>query len=367
LAFFAKRDSRAVQALIKAWSAKRTASVACGMVGASGVNNGAYLGTNTTSGQWLRMYRWVNGFDTSSIPDTDTVSSATYNLYSRTTGSAFAQSVVVDHPTPASPSALVVGDYNISGRWDSVEQATSRIPLTTWTAGEQYRTFTLNSTGLANISKTGITFLGLRLSGDFDNVEPTWASSATADAGLYDSAQDGVNKDPYLEVVTLTNSLLVESLTNPSNISTSSPRFSAIHINASTTALATDYQIQIATSSAFIMSPTVTNLNDGQALPLASGDLNDDNAINSADYSIAQKAFGATPSSSNWNDNIDLNKDGVVNVIDLSIISKNLGAVGASGAWTSPLPNIATKSAEINTSIGSPNQGGYWIWVPAGF
>lgn len=125
---------------------------------------------------------------------------------------------------------------------------------------------------------------------------------------------------------------------------------------------------QIATSSAFIMSPTVTNLNDGQALPLASGDLNDDNVINSADYSIAQKAFGTTPSSSNWNDNIDLNKDGVVNVIDLSIISKNLGTVGASGAWTSPLPNIATKSAEINTPIGSPNQGqGYWIWVPAGF
>ena len=123
---------------------------------------------------------------------------------------------------------------------------------------------------------------------------------------------------------------------------------------------------QIATSSAFIMSPTVTNLNDDQALPLASGDLNDDNVINSADYSIAQKAFGATPSSSNWNDNIDFNKDGVVNVIDLSIISKNLGSVGASGAWISPLPNIATKSAEINTPIGSPNQSqGYWIWIPS--
>ncbi len=122
---------------------------------------------------------------------------------------------------------------------------------------------------------------------------------------------------------------------------------------------------QIATSSAFIMSPTVTNLNDGQALPLASGDLNDDNVINTADYSIAQRAFGAIPTSSNWNDNIDLNKDGVVNVIDLSIIRKNLGSVGASGTWTSPLPNIVTKSVEINTPIGSPNQSqGYWIWVP---
>ena len=123
---------------------------------------------------------------------------------------------------------------------------------------------------------------------------------------------------------------------------------------------------QIATSSAFIMSPTVTNLNDDQALPLASGDLNDDNVINSADYSIAQKAFGATPSSSNWNDNIDFNKDGVVNVIDLSIISKNLGQIGASGAWTSPLPQTATPSAGLtNPPTGSPNgEDGYWIWIP---
>lgn len=113
---------------------------------------------------------------------------------------------------------------------------------------------------------------------------------------------------------------------------------------------------QIANAASFTMSPTVTNLNDGQALSLVSGDLNEDNVINSGDLTIAQKAYGATAKSSNWNDNADLNKDRVVNLFDLSIINKNIGQVGSTGAWTSPIPKIATPSA------GSP--GGYWLWLP---
>lgn len=129
---------------------------------------------------------------------------------------------------------------------------------------------------------------------------------------------------------------------------------------------------QIATSSAFVMSPSSTNLNNGQALNMRSGDLNDDNVINSADYSIAKKAIGATPQSSNWNTNADLNKDDVINTFDLAIITKNLGRTGASGAWTSPIPKTASPSASLDTpAVGSPsggflpdNSGGYWIWVP---
>ncbi len=124
---------------------------------------------------------------------------------------------------------------------------------------------------------------------------------------------------------------------------------------------------QIATSSAFTMSPTTSNLNDGQPINLLSGDLNDDNVINSADYSIAQKALGSTANSSNWNANADLNKDGVVNTFDLGIISKNIGQTGASGAWTSPIPQTATSSASLTgPPIGGPPRGGagHWVWVP---
>lgn len=119
---------------------------------------------------------------------------------------------------------------------------------------------------------------------------------------------------------------------------------------------------QIATSSAFIMSPTVSNLNDGQEVNLLTGDLNEDNVINSTDYDIALKALGASSTSSNWNELADFNKDGVINIFDLTIISKNLGQTGASGAWTSPIPKVASPSGSLATQ---PNpQGGYWIWVP---
>lgn len=125
---------------------------------------------------------------------------------------------------------------------------------------------------------------------------------------------------------------------------------------------------QIATSSAFTMSPNVTNLNGGKVINLLTGDLNEDNVVNSTDYDIVLKANGSTPKSANWNENADLNKDQVINIFDLAIISKNIGQTGASGAWTSPLPKVATKSAELvpdsTSTIGSPSSEGYWIWIP---
>lgn len=122
---------------------------------------------------------------------------------------------------------------------------------------------------------------------------------------------------------------------------------------------------QIATSSTFTMSPNITNLNSGESVNLLSGDLNEDNVVNSTDYSIAQKAMGGTITSSNWNENADLNKDGVINAFDLAIITKNIGQIGASGAWTSPVPKTATPSASSSMpAVGSPENGGYWLWIP---
>lgn len=127
---------------------------------------------------------------------------------------------------------------------------------------------------------------------------------------------------------------------------------------------------QIATASGFIMSPTVTNLNSGETVNMLSGDLNEDNMINPADYSIARAALNSTPASKNWNSAADLNKDGVVNIFDLAIISKNIGQVGATGTWTSPIPTkSATPSANLSADsppIGGPagSADGHWIWIP---
>lgn len=133
--------------------------------------------------------------------------------------------------------------------------------------------------------------------------------------------------------------------------------------------------VQIATSSAFVMSPSITNLNNGQALKVLTGDLNQDNTINASDYSIAKASFGATPGTPLWNENIDFNKDGLINTVDLGFITRNYGKTGASGVWVSSPPAVATKSA----STTSPSQGGpaspsggppetytfgHWLWVP---
>lgn len=120
---------------------------------------------------------------------------------------------------------------------------------------------------------------------------------------------------------------------------------------------------QIATSSAFIMSPTVSNLNDGQPINLLTGDLNEDNVINSTDYDIALKALGTSSTSSNWNELVDFNKDGIINLFDLSIISKNLGQTGTSGAWTSLILKAASPSGSLANTSSNP-QGGYWLWIP---
>lgn len=131
---------------------------------------------------------------------------------------------------------------------------------------------------------------------------------------------------------------------------------------------------QIATSSAFVMSPTVTSLNEGQALNLLSGDLNEDNTINSSDYSIIQKAFGSISSSDNWNESADFNKDGRVNSFDLAVVTRNLGKTGATGIWTSSISASSSASltpGETSTAIGGPEgaslpagRQGYWLWVP---
>ncbi|MGA3191839.1 MAG: PKD domain-containing protein [Candidatus Bathyarchaeia archaeon] len=55
------------------------------------------------------------------------------------------------------------------------------------------------------------------------------------------------------------------------------------------------------------------------------GDLNGDGVVNILDAITFSNAFGATPSSSNWNPKADLNGDGVVNILDAIILANHFG------------------------------------------
>lgn len=119
-------------------------------------------------------------------------------------------------------------------------------------------------------------------------------------------------------------------------------------------------QAQITAQKEFIMNSSVTDL---ATVSLTTGDLNEDNIIDTIDYDIAQAAVGATSTSSKWNPLIDFNLDGIINIFDVSIILKHIGTTGDSGPYIS---TPATQSGILKKSnIGGPgNTEGYWFWVP---
>jgi len=115
--------------------------------------------------------RTFTAFQTSAIADTDTIESATLKFYVYNLGGSAsplqnlgAREVCLVAGSQASGTVLVSADYNNLG---STEQAT-RLAITS----TGYKTFTLNSTGLGNINKTGYSKFALRAGQDNDNVAP---------------------------------------------------------------------------------------------------------------------------------------------------------------------------------------------------
>ena len=148
-----------------------------------------HLESSSTSPKYDRMKRLITLFNTQRIGPSGSVSSATYSLYWNANGGvAFSQSLVMTTSSPASNTALVDADYAQVG---TVEQATGRIAQSSFTSA--YQDFTLNATGLGNISKTGITKFGARFSSDFDNSAPTWVSNAAGESTFF-TADNGSNK-----------------------------------------------------------------------------------------------------------------------------------------------------------------------------
>lgn len=120
---------------------------------------------------------------------------------------------------------------------------------------------------------------------------------------------------------------------------------------------------QIDSAASFVMSPTESTVNSGQPILLLSGDLNDDNIVNSADYTIAKNLYGTTPESRTWNRNADFNRDNIINTYDLGYLLSNMGEIGASGTWFSPPPQATSSGTPASGGPASPS-GGYWMWVP---
>jgi len=139
----------------------------------------AQLTANTTTNHFKRLRRMIFLFDTSALPDSDAIDSATMDFVATLSTNTYSETafVALVTSTPASNTNIVDADYAQLG---TVDQATDLNVASVTADSSTYNLFTLNSTGLGNISKTSITKFGMRLAFDADNSSPTWGSNHDA-------------------------------------------------------------------------------------------------------------------------------------------------------------------------------------------
>lgn len=141
-------------------------------------------------------------FDTASLPDTASISSATLSVYVTAVNNGDNNgndTVNVVTTTPASNTDLVSADYDNIG---SVSQAPDKDLSTISTSA--YNNFSLNATGIGNIAKTGVTKFGLRPG---DDIAGTCVLADTDNSVTMSMAEEtGTSQDPKLEVVYTTAS-----------------------------------------------------------------------------------------------------------------------------------------------------------------
>jgi hypothetical protein len=185
-----------------AWSTIRAAA------GNSANDSAATLATQisatSTSNQWERIMRAAALFDTSALGAGSTVTAGTLMVAVKTRGdTVYNQSQAVVLSDPASNTAVVGTDY---ARFTSDVVQSNVIDLGTLVVDETYddaNLFTLTSTGRGNISLTGVTKFGFRLSGDYSNTEPSWASNQADYIEMVSADASGTSTDPRL-IVTYT-------------------------------------------------------------------------------------------------------------------------------------------------------------------
>ena len=150
----------------------------------------------STSGRYTNMTRGVILFDTSSLPDNAIISSATLSLYGGTKGiSGFSTPTIhICSSSPASTSDLVNGDYSKFGNISF-----GNIPYSFFLVSA-YNDIALNSNGIANINKSGISGFGTRLGWDILNSSPSWGAFSNAVFYGYQADDADINRHPKLTV-----------------------------------------------------------------------------------------------------------------------------------------------------------------------
>jgi len=161
-----------------------------------------YVACDTQAGYWNALRRAQIHFDCAAIPDNAIIQSATFSFipYSSNNSLNIASprtDFIIVSATCASDTQATASDYAIAnyGTAPLANRITTFSLATTSSVA-------LNSTGIAYISKTGITRFGILLGCDLDNSEPpfTWLTGYRMTFWSADAAS-GTSVCPKLSVV----------------------------------------------------------------------------------------------------------------------------------------------------------------------
>lgn len=155
-----------------------------------------FLRASITSNQYDQLRRSILTFDTSSLTAGATISSTVFSLFGVAKANALGSpDIDVVASTPASNNAVVSGDYSQLG-----STVFSSITYSSYSISA-YNDFTLDANGIANVSKTGISKFGTRMSWDTDgSFGGSWSAVANSSLNAKSADETGTTNDPKLVV-----------------------------------------------------------------------------------------------------------------------------------------------------------------------
>lgn len=190
------------------WSTIHNASAGTNVGGGSGANitnnNQTTIEIRNQLGDgpnaWIIMGRGAVLFDTSALTSAANISGATLSLNCDSHSQfGFSMSHNIVSATPASNTTLVNDDYDQFG----TTEFSTAVNVSSISDGS-YTDFTLNASGISNISKTGVSKFGIRTVNDLSNSEPgTRAANYYSIVSWRSADYTGTSSDPKL-VITYT-------------------------------------------------------------------------------------------------------------------------------------------------------------------
>ena len=138
-------------------------------------------------------------FDTSALTASASISAATHSVYgnAKSDPASWLPSTNIYSSAPASNTSLAAGDYDSCGTTAFCDTSLAYGDVNT----SGYNDFAYNSSGIANISKTGITKTSIRNANyDVANSEPTWSASKWSEINFKGASTTGTTNDPKLVI-----------------------------------------------------------------------------------------------------------------------------------------------------------------------